>query len=107
MLPFWLERVLINAVVSMGRRNTQLEPNLQWKQRLKSLARVRSAGTLLRLGFDQVQRKQMGSSGEALSNQRTGWCCIDRLNRQRLPDKCHNAGVNSTTRRSESRIHTG
>jgi hypothetical protein len=33
----------ISRVVSMGRRNTQLEPNLRRKQRLKSVARVRSA----------------------------------------------------------------
>jgi hypothetical protein len=26
-----------------------------------------------------------GSPAEALSNQRTGWCCIDRLSWQRLP----------------------
>jgi Tol biopolymer transport system component len=27
--------------------------------------------------------KQTGSAGEAFSNQRIGWCCIDRLNRHR------------------------
>jgi hypothetical protein len=32
-------QVLVDAVVSMGRRNTQLEPILYRKQKLKSLAR--------------------------------------------------------------------
>jgi hypothetical protein len=41
---------MINAVVSMGRRNTQLEPS-----------------------------KQIGSAGEVLSDQLISWCCIDRL----------------------------
>ena len=30
----------INAVVSMGQRNTQLEPTLYWEQKLESLARL-------------------------------------------------------------------
>jgi len=39
-------KCLINAVVSMGRRNTQVETRLALKNKAKSLARVRSAGTL-------------------------------------------------------------
>src|SRR5262245_55707333 len=35
--------------------NTQLEPNLHRKQRLRALARVRSAGTPPWLGFEGVQ----------------------------------------------------
>jgi len=31
--------------------------------------------------------KQKGSAEETLSNQSIGWCCIDSLNRQRLPYK--------------------
>jgi len=41
----------------MGRRITKLEPAWYWKQKPKSLARVRPAGTLLRLGSDRVQPK--------------------------------------------------
>jgi len=52
----------------------------------KSLARVRSSGTLPWLGFDRVQPNRSLLSWEALSNQRIGWCCIDRLSWQRLPD---------------------
>jgi len=39
----------------MGRRNTQVEPDLPLKTKAKSLARVRSAGTLTWLGFDRAQ----------------------------------------------------
>ena len=39
----------------MGRRNTQVEPDLPLKTKAKSLARVRSAGTLPWLGFDRAQ----------------------------------------------------
>jgi len=46
---------LINGVVSMGRRNTQVEPDLHWKTKAKSLSRVGSAGTLSWLGFDRIQ----------------------------------------------------
>jgi len=42
-------------VVSIGRRNTKLEPTWHWKRKPKSLARVRPAGTLPWLGFDRVQ----------------------------------------------------
>jgi hypothetical protein len=45
---------------------------LALKTKAKSLARVRSAGTLLWLGFDQAAVKQIGSSGKALWNQRVG-----------------------------------
>src|SRR5580700_9772027 len=53
---------------------------LALKTKAKSLARVRSAGTLPWLGFDRVQPKQTASLRKALSNQRIGWCCVDRLN---------------------------
>src|SRR5208282_3838000 len=43
------------AVISMGRRNTKLEPSWHGKQKLNSLARVRPAGTLPWLGFHRVQ----------------------------------------------------
>ena len=42
----------INAVVSMGRRNTKLEPTLHRKQKLKSLAGFRPAGALPQLRVD-------------------------------------------------------
>src|SRR5208282_5027305 len=46
------------AVISMGRRNTKLEPSWHGKQKLNSLARVRPAGTLPWLGFHRVQPKK-------------------------------------------------
>ena len=39
----------------MGRRNTQVECSLHWKTKAKSLARVRSIGTLAWLGFERVR----------------------------------------------------
>src|SRR5208282_3074615 len=48
-------QVPICRVISMGRRNTKLEPAWHGKQKLNSLARVRPAGTLLWLGFHRVQ----------------------------------------------------
>jgi len=62
----------------MGRRNTKLERAWHWKQKPKSLAEVRPAGTLLWLGFDRVQPKD-GSPAQALSSQCAGSCCIDRM----------------------------
>jgi hypothetical protein len=66
-------------VVSMGRRNTQAEPNLRLRTKAKSLAEGGIAGALPWLGFGQVRPRQIGSAGEAFSNQRIGWCRIDRL----------------------------
>jgi hypothetical protein len=56
--------------------------HLALKTELKTLA-----------GLDQPERypgsavKQIGSPGKAWSNQRVGWCCIDRLSWQPSPDK--------------------
>jgi hypothetical protein len=36
--------------------------------------------------------QQIGSPGEVLSDQLIGWCCIDRLSRQRLSGTCHEVG---------------
>src|SRR5271156_2743839 len=44
----------------------------------KSLIRVRPAGTLPWLGLAEPSQTD-GSPAQALSNQCTGWCCIDRL----------------------------
>jgi hypothetical protein len=74
---------LLRSVVSVGRRNTKLEPTLQRKQEPKSLAMVRSAGTLPWLGLTAYSQTDRASL-EALSNQRTEWCCIDLLSWQRL-----------------------
>jgi len=48
------------------------------KTKAKSLAKVRSAGTLPWLGFDLVPAKKVGSPGEVLSDQLIRWCCIGR-----------------------------
>ena len=59
----------ISRVSSMGRRNTQLEPALWLKTKLKSLARLDCASeTLPWLGFDRTA-KQIGSPGEVASDQ--------------------------------------
>jgi hypothetical protein len=71
-----------NAVISMGRRNTKLEPAWHRKQMPKSLVRVRPSGTLPWLGFAEHSQTD-GSPAQPLSNQCTGWCCIDRLSWQR------------------------
>ena len=49
------------------------------KTKAKSLARVRSAGTLPWLGFDRGQPNRPLLLGKALSAQHLRWCCIDRL----------------------------
>src|SRR5208337_5343274 len=61
---FAIGACLVNAVVAMGRRNTQHGPNLQRKQRLTPLARVRSTGTLPWLGFDRVQPNRSALPGK-------------------------------------------
>ena len=62
----------------MGRRNTrQTQPGL--KTKAKSLARVRSAGTLPWLGFYQVQPTDRFSR-KVLSHQLIRRCCTDPLN---------------------------
>jgi hypothetical protein len=76
---------LVNAVVSMGRRNTQLETHPALKTKAKNARWVRSAGTLSLARFSPSAVKQIGSPWKALSNQRVGWCCIDRLNWHDLP----------------------
>jgi hypothetical protein len=50
----------------------------------KSLVRVRPGGTLPWLGFSRA-RPNRCFSAQALSNQCTGWRCIDRLSWQRFP----------------------
>jgi hypothetical protein len=75
---------------------------LALKTKAKSLARVRSAGTLPWLGFDQTA-KQITSPGEALSNQRIGWCCIDRLSRHDISgEESLGSGRIPTKRKSSS-----
>jgi hypothetical protein len=45
---------------------------------------VRSAGTLSLARYSPSEVKQIGSPRKALSNQRIGNCCIDRLSRRDL-----------------------
>src|SRR6266581_4588550 len=51
------------GVVSMGRRNTQLKTTYREKQRLKPLAKVRSAGTLRWQGFDRARPNRLATQG--------------------------------------------
>ena len=74
---------LINAVVSMGRRNTQLEPILH-ENKTKSLARIDLPERYL-ARFLPSTAKQCGSPGEVFSDQLIRWCCIDRLSWHDLP----------------------
>jgi len=60
----------------MGGRNSQLEPNLQRKQRLKPLAKVRSAETLTWLGFDRVRPNGMFFRGNFLKS--AHWIVLQR-----------------------------
>lgn len=62
--PVRLARIgLSSAVLSMNRRNTQLEPTLYRKQKLKQLARVRPAGTLPWLFLRRAQPSSWFSRG--------------------------------------------
>src|SRR5271167_3696140 len=67
---------LVNAVVSMGRRNTKLEPAWHGKQMLKSLAGVRADGMLPWLGFDSVQPNRWLSRGSSVESMR--WMVLHR-----------------------------
>src|SRR5277367_3878675 len=70
----------------MGRRNTKPEPpGIENKSQNRSLGLgqpERCSGWVL----TQYSQRD-GSSAQALPNQCTGWCCIDRLSRQQLPVK--------------------
>jgi len=63
-------------VVSMGRRNTKLEPAWHGKQMLKSLAGVRADGMLPWLGFDSVQPNRWLSRGSSVESMR--WMVLHR-----------------------------
>jgi hypothetical protein len=67
---------LVNAAVSMGRRNTELEHTLYWKQKLKSLARHRPTGTLPWVGFDRVQPNRWFSRGSIAESKH--WMLLHR-----------------------------
>jgi hypothetical protein len=58
-----VDQLLINVVISMGRRNTKLESRWHRKQKPKSLARVRPRGTLPYLGFVQAKPNRWSSRG--------------------------------------------
>jgi len=61
--------------------------HLALKAKAKNARSVRSTGTLPLLArFSPSAVNQIGSSGQALSNQCVGWCCIDRLSWHRQPD---------------------
>jgi len=60
----------------MGRRNTKLEPAWHWKQKLKSLVEVRPAGTLLWLGFGQVEPNRWFSRASIVES--THWLVLHR-----------------------------
>ena len=66
----------VRAVVSMGRRNTKLEPAWHGKQMLKSLAGVRADGMLPWLGFDSVQPNRWLSRGSSVESMR--WMVLHR-----------------------------
>ena len=76
---------------------------LALKTKAKSLARVRSAGTLRWLGFDRGQPNRPLLPEEALSNQRIGWCCIDRLSRQLAVDSMGRRNTRPTRPKSTYR----
>jgi hypothetical protein len=81
-IPFY-RTFPVNAVISMGRRNTKLEPacieNKSQNRSLRLDQPERCPGWVL-AKYAQTDR----SPTQALSNQCTGWCCIDRLSWQRL-----------------------
>ena len=60
----------------MGRRSTELEPAWHCKQKLKSLARVRPAGTLPWLGFDRMLENGSFSRGSIVES--TRWMLLYR-----------------------------
>src|ERR1700722_17619579 len=62
-MKFWYGTCLGTRVISMGRRNTKLEPTLHRKQKPKSLARARPTRTLLWLGLDRAQPNRWFSRG--------------------------------------------
>ena len=71
-------QVPINAVISMGRRNTKLELACIENKSQNSLLRLdeqeRCSGWVL---TEYMQTD--GPAAQALPNQCTGWCCDDRL----------------------------
>jgi hypothetical protein len=66
--PALVDWLLVNAVVSMGRRNTKVKVQLLESQRLKSLTSVESNGTLPWLGFDGSQPTDRFSRGSAVGS---------------------------------------
>ena len=52
----------------------------------KSPARLDQPERYPWLGFDRAQPNRSVSPGEVLSDQLIRWCCVDRLNWQRLPE---------------------
>jgi len=74
---------MVNAVDSMGRRNTMSKSVCSGLNSQKSFAGLDSNGTPSWLGFDGVRPDRAVLLGEALSGQLIRWCCIDLL---RPPD---------------------
>jgi hypothetical protein len=70
----------------MGRRNTKLEPACienKSQNRLLGLDQPERCSGWVLIEYSQTD----GSPAQAMSNQRTGWCCINRLSWQPKPDK--------------------
>ncbi len=67
---------LINAVVSMGRRNTRLEHRWHGRQKPKPLTRVRPAGTLPWLSFVQAKPNRWFSRASFVES--TCWMVLRR-----------------------------
>src|SRR3984957_5962612 len=78
-------QVPINAVVSMGRRNTQLRPTFFENKCQKPWLRIEQPKPCPGLIWAASLRLSV-SSAEVLAEHLIRWCCIDRLNRQLLPD---------------------
>ena len=72
----------------MGHRNTRRKPQVQQFQVLRIIREHKSEEKASCLGKGELQTPKLGPL-ETYSqiNQMTAGCCIDHLNRQRLPEK--------------------